>query len=109
MSLAASLIRTARQEAGLTQADLAKRAGTTQSVIARMESPASNPTLSSVEQILGAVHRSLELTATSRLPDVDETQIVEQLRMTPARRLARHDASQHNLRKLVRGARRVAR
>ena len=108
MSLAASLIRTARHEAGLTQADLARRAGTTQSVIARMEAPASNPTLASVSQILAAVHRSLELTPAG-LPNVDETQIVEQLRMTPAHRLARHDASQHNLRKLVRGARRVAR
>jgi hypothetical protein len=38
--------------------------------------------------------------------DVDETQIVERLRLTPAERLAAFEASQRNLQRLVTGARR---
>lgn len=109
VSSAAAFVRTARQEAGLTQAELARRAGTTQSTIARMESPRSNPTLASVDQVLAAVHRSIELAPAAAPADVDESQIVEQLRLMPAQRLARHDASEHNLRSLVRAAKRVAR
>lgn len=109
VSRAAALVRTARQEARLTQSELSRRAGTTQSVIARMESPMSNPTVSSLEQVLAAVDRSVELTPAATLPSVDRTQIVEQLRLSPAQRLTRHDASQSNARALVRTARRVAR
>lgn len=107
MSRASHLIRTARQEAGLTQAELARRAGMTQSMIARMERPGANPTVDTVEAVLGAMHRGLALTPTPRLPDVDETQIVARLKLTPAERLATFEASQRNLLDLLATARRI--
>jgi hypothetical protein len=39
---------------------------------------------------------------------VDETQLHERLRLTPAERLAAFEASQRNLIRLARGARRVS-
>jgi len=46
------LVREARKRAGLTQADLAERAGTTQSAIARLESGRTSPALEQVERLL---------------------------------------------------------
>jgi transcriptional regulator with XRE-family HTH domain len=109
MHRTSTLLRQARTDAGLTQAELARRAGTTQSVVARMEAPGANPRVESLEALLGAMNRGIEVTAAPKLPAVDDGQIVEQLRLTPAQRLARHDASQRNLRTLVRSAKRVGR
>jgi transcriptional regulator with XRE-family HTH domain len=109
MHRTSALLREARTQAGLTQAELARRAGTTQSVVARMEAPGANPRVESLEALLGAMRRGLELAPAPKLPPVDEGQIVEQLRLTPVQRLARHDASKRNLRKLVQSAKRVGR
>jgi transcriptional regulator with XRE-family HTH domain len=49
---AATIIRQARRRAGLTQAELAARAGTTQSAIARWERGASDP---GIERLAGLV------------------------------------------------------
>jgi transcriptional regulator with XRE-family HTH domain len=46
------LVREARKRAGLTQAELAGRAGTTQSAIARLESGRTSPALEQVERLL---------------------------------------------------------
>jgi transcriptional regulator with XRE-family HTH domain len=46
------LVREARKRAGLTQKELADRAATTQSAIARLESGRSTPSLESVERLL---------------------------------------------------------
>src|SRR5947209_8688798 len=46
------LVREGRKRAGLTQKDLAERAGTTQSAIARLESGRSTPSLETVERLL---------------------------------------------------------
>ena len=46
------LVREARKRAGLTQAELAERAGTTQSAIARLESGRTSPALEQVERLL---------------------------------------------------------
>lgn len=48
-----------RSEAGLTQAELAKRMGTTQSAIARMEGGGTRPTLETLEKLAGAVGSDL--------------------------------------------------
>jgi transcriptional regulator with XRE-family HTH domain len=106
---APSLIRAARREARLTQAELAERLGTTQSVVARLERPDANPTLATVERALDAAGYALELRANRRpRAQVDESQIVERLRWTPAERLAALAASQRNLGALLQTARRLS-
>jgi transcriptional regulator with XRE-family HTH domain len=48
-----------RTEAGLTQAELAERMGTTQSAIARMEGGGARPTLETLEKLAVAVGSEL--------------------------------------------------
>ena len=50
-----TLVYRLRIEAGLTQADLADRMGTTQSAIARMEGGGTRPTLETLEKLAVAV------------------------------------------------------
>jgi transcriptional regulator with XRE-family HTH domain len=49
---AATLIREARRRAGLTQAQLAERSGTKQSVIARLEAGATEPSYERVAALI---------------------------------------------------------
>lgn len=58
----ASLLIRLRSEAGLSQAELAKRVGTTQSAIARMESGKVIPRLESLQKIARACGKKLEIT-----------------------------------------------
>ena len=53
------LVHHLRAEAGLTQAELAERMGTTQSAIARMEGGGTRPTLETLEKLAGAVGQEL--------------------------------------------------
>jgi transcriptional regulator with XRE-family HTH domain len=48
------LVREARRRAGLTQAELAERAGTTQSAIARLERGHGSPTMEHITSLLRA-------------------------------------------------------
>jgi transcriptional regulator with XRE-family HTH domain len=50
--LGGDLVREARRRAGLTQTDLADRAGTTQSAIARLESGRTNPSFDLVLRLV---------------------------------------------------------
>ena len=50
-----ALVHRLRTEAGLTQAELAARMGTTQSAIARMEGGGARPTLETLEHLAVAV------------------------------------------------------
>ena len=52
MSRSGEIIRTARLRSGLSQAELARRAGTSQAAISRIESGREQPTLERLEQIL---------------------------------------------------------
>lgn len=54
-------IRQARLDANLSQVDLAVRAGTSQSALARYETGASLPTLPTLERLLAACGRRLEI------------------------------------------------
>jgi len=58
-----ALLRGARQAAGLSQAELARRAGTSQPAIARYESGATSPSVRTLERLLYAAGRRLRLTA----------------------------------------------
>jgi transcriptional regulator with XRE-family HTH domain len=103
------MIRDARREAGLTQAELAARLGTTQSAIARLERADSNPRVATLEAALAAAGLRLELATTAGPPDIDESLIREALRRTPAERLRYHDAARRSITELLRDARPVQR
>lgn len=53
------LVHRLRTDAGLTQAELASRMGTTQSAIARMEGGGARPTLETLEKLASAVGADL--------------------------------------------------
>jgi len=87
------LVRSARRKAGLTQAELAERAGVTQSVIARLERGGGNPTFLTLERVLHAAGHRLELSAVHQgLRTVDETLIAQQLALSPGERIHALDA-----------------
>ena len=96
------LIRSARQSAGLTQTQLALQAGMTQPAIARLERPGANPRISTVERVLRAAGRRLDLA--QEASNIDATLVARQLRMTPAQRLAGFVATYADMRELARAA-----
>src|ERR671915_2271991 len=59
----AAVIRRARARAGLSQTQLAARAGTSQPALARYESGATLPTLPTLERLLSACGRRLQVRA----------------------------------------------
>ncbi len=61
------LVRDARRAAGLTQLELADRAGTAQPAIATYESGARTPNLATLERLLGACEHDVELIAHPRV------------------------------------------
>ena len=52
----------ARKKSGLSQAEVAKRMGTTQSVVARLESGAQKPSLHTVERFAAACSMRVKIT-----------------------------------------------
>jgi transcriptional regulator with XRE-family HTH domain len=78
------VIRRARQQAGLSQAELAARVGTAQSAVSRWERGHDEPRLSTLSAILAACGLALRLRVDV---DVDRAQIRQQLAMSPRERL----------------------
>jgi transcriptional regulator with XRE-family HTH domain len=61
-SLAAALhLRWARQDAGLSQRELAKLVGVSQQQIAKLENPDENPSLKTIEKVSKALGLEVEL------------------------------------------------
>jgi transcriptional regulator with XRE-family HTH domain len=81
-----TLIRQARKAAGLTQAELAKRARMKQPEIARLESNGANPRLSTLKRVVAATGHSLKLDLDEDY-GLDETLIAASLRETPDERM----------------------
>jgi transcriptional regulator with XRE-family HTH domain len=92
-----SLIRQARKQAWLTQGELARRAGTSQPAVARLERGSASPTLATLERLVRGAGFELRL---SLVPiaaldplteaykrDVDRTLLRENLRKTVDERL----------------------
>lgn len=82
------LIARLRREEGVTQAQLARRMGTTQPAVAKLERDDSNPTFATVADALDALGQQLSLVARPRPARVDESLIRRQLELSPAQRLA---------------------
>ena len=87
----------ARRRAGLTQGELARRAGTSQSAVARLERGTSSPTLATLERLVRGAGFELRLSLVPRAVldplveaykrDVDRTLLRENLRKTVDERL----------------------
>jgi transcriptional regulator with XRE-family HTH domain len=92
------LIRQARRRAGLTQAQLAERLGTSQAAVARLERSGANPTVSTLLRAVNAAgyHLDAQLLPSS----VDDTLIASNLRHTPAERLTRFQQAHDSIARL---------
>ena len=87
---AANLLREARRRAGLSQRELAKRAGTAQSVVARIERGLRDPSWQTLERLIAAAGFSLHAELTLR-PTADShmlQDVARVLSLTPEERLA---------------------
>jgi transcriptional regulator with XRE-family HTH domain len=105
---ASVLVRAARRNAGLTQTQLAGRLGMTQAAIARLERRGANPTVATLDRVLRAAGRRLELETAPASPDVDEAQLGAHLRLSPEERAQAHDRAYREVASLARGARRLS-
>jgi transcriptional regulator with XRE-family HTH domain len=101
-----ALVRQARADARLTQAQLARRLGTSQPAIGKLERPGANPTVRTLDRVLRATGHRLELRAPEWSPGVDESLIRTQLALTPAERLRQLERQAAQMRRLaIAGAR----
>jgi transcriptional regulator with XRE-family HTH domain len=119
MSDIGALIALARLRAGLSQRELALRAGTSQPAVARLESGAASPTVATLERLVSAAGFDIRAELVPRaVPDpvvqaykrdVDRTLLRENLRRSVdarLRRLAALRADLDELRGAVRARRR---
>lgn len=83
---ASSIALAARRRAGLTQRDLAARLGVSQPVVARLERPGSNPTVSTLAGLVAATGHSLRIDLDQR-SGIDESMVAADLRRTPDERM----------------------
>lgn len=91
------VLRDARLRASLTQRGLAKRAATAQSVIARIESGKSNPTLETLSRLLAAAGYELDVRLVRATPpdpvieafkrDIDRSLLRANLGKSPEQRV----------------------
>lgn len=81
------LLREARVRHGLSQERLARRAGTTQSAISRIEQERGSPTVKTLAELLRLVGEDLVLGVEKRDAGIDPTLIDERLKMTEDERL----------------------
>ena len=80
------LIQQARRRRGWSQAELARRLGTSQSAIARWERGFVSPTVKTLDRIVRACDLRAEVTFVDER-EVDRDQLRERLAWTPAQRL----------------------
>lgn len=102
----ADLVREARKRAGLTQRQLAERAGTTQSAIARLESGRTSPSFDLVLRLVRLCGFRLDV-ALEPYDDSDVAQAEALLRLTVDERAERLTSVVAQLRELRREVRRA--
>lgn len=83
------LLREARQRHGLSQERLARRAGTTQSAISRIEKERVSPTVQTLAELLHMLGEDLVLGAQKRDTGIDLTLNQSNLELTPDQRVQR--------------------
>ena len=83
------VIRRARTRAGVSQAELARRLGTKQPVVARWETGARAPTLETVSRAVEACGLALDVAVIDRDPG-EEALLREWQGLTPAERVLRN-------------------
>jgi transcriptional regulator with XRE-family HTH domain len=81
------LLREARVRNGVSQEQLAIRAGTTQSAISRIEKDRISPTVQTLAELLYLLGEDLKLVVEKRDAGIDPTLIDERLRLTDEERL----------------------
>jgi transcriptional regulator with XRE-family HTH domain len=101
MSESSLLLKNARREAGLTQAELARQLGVSQAAVAKLERPGANPTVETLDDALWETGHRLTLTAPVRRPGVDESLIRQQLAISPAERIRQLDRQATEMRALI--------
>ena len=86
---AAAILYKARARAGLTQRELARRARTAQSVVARIESGATSPSWETLSRLLEAAGLALDVTLRPLAPELSHMleDVPRILRLTPEQRL----------------------
>lgn len=101
------MIRRARTRAGVSQAELARRLGTKQPVVARWETGARAPTLETVGRAVEACGLALDVAVVDRDPG-EEALLREWQALTPAERVRRNQRMLET-EEWLRSARRVGR
>jgi transcriptional regulator with XRE-family HTH domain len=101
------LIREARKRRGLTQAQLAALAGTTQSAIARLEAAKTAPSFDDVIRYLRLMDLDLDFMLVER-DDSDWSLAAPLLAITPTDLLERHENVARSLRELREAGRAAA-
>ncbi len=86
---AADLIRSTRLRRGLTQSELAVRAGTTQTAISRLERGDRSPTIATLRRLLLVMGEDLDLRARRLEGAHDPKHLRAERALTPAKRLER--------------------
>lgn len=102
---AAELVRRCRLDAGLTQQQLAVRAGTTKTAVSRLEAGHLSPSFETVGRLLLCMGYDLDVTATPMTPRTDPAQLDAVAGLTPTQRLDHALASQSALADLLGAAR----
>jgi transcriptional regulator with XRE-family HTH domain len=102
-----ALVRSARERAGITQAELAKRLNTSQPAVARLESAKANPRLGTLRRAVAATGHTLDFRVVkARGSSIDESLVAAALKRTPAERLADFTAAYKSVSRLRAHARR---
>lgn len=103
---AAGMLRTARRRAGLSQRELARRAGVPQPTVSRIERGRVSPSVATLAPLIEACGMELEVVERPGA-GVDRTQLWDGLVRSPAQRLAYAAASARSVGALLGRAREV--
>ena len=89
MASSGSLVRDARERSGITQAQLAIRAGVSQAAISRLETSERAVSLETLTRLLLVMGEQLELGVTRLAGRYDPAHLAAEARLSPAQRLER--------------------